>query len=152
MTVNRRPIVLVVIGLGLMLDGCSPTSPSNTRKQPKPAAIVRVTVSDVGKATIAPEKFSYTFRLHLTDSGGVSSTVTEVAVAFDGGWGYWAHISGDELGQNRRLMANGTLDWELTTFPNKDRNSGVENNAEVDVQLTDDNGNRVRAGASIYEF
>jgi hypothetical protein len=148
MTVNRRTIASVVIGLGLALGGCSPTSPT---PPPKPTARVAVTASSVTKATIEPEKFSYTFRLQLTDSGGVSSTVTNVDLAFDGGWGYWAHISGDELGQNRRFAANGTLDLELMSVPDKVGNTGVETSSDVDVEvyLTDDNGNRVRAYTSI---
>ena len=151
MTVNHRAIVLVVIGLGLVLDGCSPTAPSPVPQPPppKPSAKVVVTASSITKATIAPDQFSYTFRLQLTDNGGVSSTVTNVDLAFDRGYGYWAHLSGDALGQNRRLAANGTLELELTTVPDNEGNSGVETNAEVDVQLTDDNGNLVRAAVFI---
>ena len=152
MTVNHRAIVLVVIGLGLVLDGCSPTSPSRVPPPPppKPTANVGVTVSNVTKATIEPERFSYTFRLQLTERGGVSSTVTEVVLAFDGGWGYWAHITGDDLGQNRRLAANGTLDLELTSVPEWGYKIGNEvSSADVEVFLTDDNGNAVWAVASI---
>ena len=144
--VSDRPIVCVAVAVGLALGGCSTSPPGSPG--PKPIARVAVTVSSVTKAAIEPRKFSYTFRLQLTDSGGVSSTVTNVDLAFDGGWGYWAHISGEELGQNR-LVANGTLDLELTSVPDQVGNTGVETNADVEVYLTDDNGNRVRAYTSI---
>ena len=153
-TVNRRAIVSLAIGLGVALGGCSPTSPgavpgrSGSQDKLKPRALVAVSVSSVTKATVEPEKFSYTFRLKLTDYGGVSATVTNIDLAFDSGWGYWAHISGEALGQNR-LVANGTLDLELTSVPDRVGNSGVETNADVDVYLTDDNGNRVSASASV---
>ena len=110
-----------------------------------------ITVSSVTKATIAPEKFSYTFRFQLTDSGGVSSTVTSVNLAFDGGWSDYARIIGDQLGQNRRLTANGVLDLELTHVPKS--GFGIVGNqvldVEVEVTLADDNGNGVRAMAYI---
>lgn len=154
MTLSRRAIVSVALGLGLGLAGCSsPTSPTSgppPPPPPAPTAKVTVTVSSVTKATIAPEKFSYTFRFQLTDSGGVASTVTSVNLAFDGGWSDYARIIGDQLGQNRRLTANGALDLELTHVPVS--GFGVGNqvlDVEVEVTLADDNGNAVRAMAYI---
>ena len=90
MTLNRRAIVLVITGLALVLDGCSPpSSPSRVPPPPppKPRSLVGVTVSGTAKATIEPDKFSYTVRLKLTEYGGVPSTVTMVELASDNGYG-----------------------------------------------------------------
>ena len=157
--VNRRAIVSVAVGLGLALGGCSPSAPTPEQGRPenldllKPGALVGVTVSSVSKATIEPEKFSYTVRLKLTEYGGVPSTVTMVELASDNGYGDHVKITGDELGQNRRLMANGTLDLELTYVPAWGYHVGNEVfDVDVEVNLTDDDGNSVFAAAAIDKF
>ena len=62
-------------------------------------------------------------------------------------------ITGDELGQNRRLMANGTLDLELTYVPAWGYHVGNEVfDVDVEVSLTDDDGNSVFAAAAIDKF
>jgi hypothetical protein len=159
MTVNRRAIVSVAIGLGLVLGGCSPSSPSRVPPPPppKPRSLVAVTVSSVTKTTIEPNKFSYTFRLKLTEYAGVPSTVTTVDMAFDSYYNEHLQITGDQLGENRRLTANGTLDLEVTfvppasTFvpPASDKVGNEASSADVEVYLTDDNGNSVFAAAAI---
>ena len=156
MTVTRRAIVSVTIGLGLVLGGCSPPpgSPSSTSAPPP---IVGVTVSSVAKATIEPNKFSYTFRLKLTEYGGVPSTVTTVDVAFDSYYNEHLQIIGDQLGENRRLAANGTLDLEVTvvppasTFvpPAPDKVGNEASSADVEISLRDDFGRRASAFASV---
>ena len=154
----------VAVGLGLVLGGCvgetsprpssprpSPTSPSPTLNLP--SAKVAVTVSSVAKATIAPEQFSYTFKFQLTDSGGVPSTVTNVYFSFDNGFGAYAEMTGDQLGQNRRLTANGMLALDLTCIPAWGYFVGNEVfNAQITVSLTDDNGGSQRVTVSIEDL
>lgn len=112
-----------------------------------------VTVSGTAKATIAPDTFSYTVRLKLTEYGGVPSTVAMVELASDNGYGDHVKITGDELGQNRRLMANGTLDLELTWVPAWGYHVGNEVvDVDVEVNLIDDDGNGVFAAAVIDKF
>src|SRR5262245_44358362 len=158
MTVNRRAIVSVVIGLGLALGGCSPNSPSpalvggygQTTDPPKPIPEVTVTVFNVAKATIAPEKFCYTFTIQLSDSGGAPSTLTKVEIEFDGMLNT-ASVSGDQLGQNRRLPANGSLNLELTCTPPFGYGAQNEQFAFVVAYLTDDNGSPVWAQSSVVK-
>ena len=166
MPVNRRAIVSVAIGLYLTLGGCSPTSPtpvSPSPPVPTPPSVpepptnrttkVTVTVSSVAKATIAPEKFSYTFRFQLADSGGVPFTVESIDFEFDNTWSDPVHITEDALGEYRRLTANGTLDLELTCVP---AGGWLVGNAVVDafvrVNLIDDNGGRVWAVSSTVKL
>ena len=116
MTVNRRAIVSVAIGLGLALGGCSrspiePTNPGPPPAPPSPSA--RVAVSLSGEASRAPDRLGHTFTLHFEESGGVGATISSVACEFDVTLGS-SGISGDKLPQNRRVPANGTLDVELT--------------------------------------
>lgn len=150
MTVNRRALVSVTIGLGLALCGCSPNAPTSVPPPPPPpTAKVGLTVSSVTQANVAPERFSYVFKLQITESGGVASTVTEVALAFDNGYGDWTHITGNELGENRRLTANGTLSLELTWVSARGYSVGEVFDTYVEVTVTDDNGNRVRAATYV---
>ena len=138
------------MGLGLAFGGCSPASPTPVPPAPPPpTAKVGLTVSSVTQASIAPEKFTYTFKLQLTDWGGVSSTVTQVDLAFDNGYGEWTHIAGDGLGENRRLTANGTLELELTWVSARGYAEHEVFDTYVQVNLTDDKGNRVMAAAYI---
>ena len=160
MTVNRRALVSVALGLCLTLGGCSPTSPTPV-PPPKPGPTplakqitnVKVTLSSVAKVTITPERFAYTFRLQLADSGGAPYTLTSLDFEFDNGSDP-LHITGDQLGDHRRLTTNGTLDFELTCVPA----AGVYVvgnevfSAYVQVNLTDDNGNRFFATSSIIDL
>jgi hypothetical protein len=156
MILNGSAVACVAVGLGLVLGGCvgktsrpSPTSPTRNL----PSARVAVTVSSVAKAAIAPEKFSYTFKLQLTDSGGVPSAVTKVYFQFDNGFGAEAELTGDLLGQNRRLRANGMLALDLTCIPEWGYFVGNEVfNAAITVSLTDDNGGNHRIAVSIQDL
>lgn len=129
----------------------SPTAPSPTAPSPtSPEAQVAITVSSVTKATIGPDKFSYTFKVQLTDTRGVASTATQAEFGFDNGFGAHAELTDDELGRNRRLPANGTLALDLTVIPEWGHSVGNEVfNAQLTVRLTDDHGNEVQAWAPI---
>ena len=134
------------LGAVLMIgcDGGAPTRPT----PPSPSAQVAVTVTSVTKTTIGLDKFSYSFKLQLTDSGGVSSTVTQVDFAFDNGFGDDGTVPDDQLSPNRRLTANGTLTLELTIVPRWGYLVGNQvYDASFGVRLTDDNGNKVSAWA-----
>lgn len=113
-----------------------------------------VTLSSLAKVMIAPEKFAYTFKVQLADSGGVAYTLASVDFEFDNGWSDSLHITGDQLGEHRRLTANGTLDFELTCVPAAGVWLGGNEvlNAYVQVNLTDDNGNRFWATSSIIDL
>ena len=115
MTVNRRALVSVAIGLGLTLGGCarSPIEPSNPEPPTKTLPSAGVAVSLSGEASRAPDRRGHTFTLHFEESGGVGATISSVACEFDVTLGS-SGISGDKLPQNRRVPANGTLDVELT--------------------------------------
>jgi len=108
-------------------------------------------VSSVVKATIEPNKFSYTLRLKLTEHAGVPCTVTMVDVAFDSYYNEHVQITGDQLGQNRRLSANGTLDLELTFVPpaSEDKVGNEASSADLEVHLSDDIGRLAYAAAYI---
>lgn len=148
MTLGRPALVSVTIGLGLALGGCSPPTSPTPPPPFTPTARVAVTVSSVTKA---PEKSGYTFRLQLAESGGVPSTVTGVGCEFDGNLNS-AYVPGDQLGQNRRLTANGTLDLELTCVPPWGYLVQHEEYGFLVVYLTDDNGHRVSAESSVVKL
>lgn len=151
MTVNRRAIVSVVIGLAL--GGCSPTSPTQVPPpHPPPTAKVGLTVSSVTETSIAPDTFMYTVRLQLAESGGVSYTVIQVDLTFDRGYAC-ERITGDALGENRRLTPNGMLDLELACVPENPYAVGNKvSDAYVAVTFIDDNRYPFSAKASINKF
>ena len=157
MTVNRRAIMSIALGSNLTLGGCSTPPPGSPSRPSPPSPVVGITVSSVTQTTIEPNKFSYTFRLKLTEYAGVPSTVTTVDVAFDSYYNEHLQITGDQLGENRRLTANGTLDLELTFVPPastfvplaSDKVGNEASTAEVEVYLSDDLGRRAYAAAFI---
>jgi hypothetical protein len=109
---------------------------------------VAVTVSTVAKA---PEKSGYTFKLQLAESGGIPATVTGVGCEFDG-YLNSAYVPGDQLGQSRRLTANGTLDLELTCVPPWGYSVQHEEYGFLVVFLTDDNGHQLSPQSSVVKL
>lgn len=142
MTVNRRALVSVTIGLGLALAGCSrpPTTPIVERSDPSPSPSSRVGVTLSSDASLAPNRLGYVFKFQLVESGGVAATIREVDCEFDVTLGSIG-LLGDKLPQNRKVPANGTLDVELTC-PSP-WGFWDERTAFLVVFLIDDNGHAV---------
>jgi len=77
----------------------------------------------------------YVFDVKLTESAGVSATVTAVWITFDDGWGGQCSWTPDKLSQTR-LPANGTL--ALNSLACSD--GGKALSVDIAIDLKDDNG------------
>ena len=112
-----------------------PNIPIPTPPPPVKAVVAaELDVLDWGTAN----KYVYGIGVRLTESAGVSATITNVFVMFDEGWGDVCSFSGDQFWQSN-LPANGTLFLE----PVACENSWAPWSVEIGVTLKDDRGNTI---------
>ena len=91
---------------------------------------------EVSQSGTEPDHVFYVFALKLTESAGVPTTVTDIWITFDDGWGGGCSWTPDKLGQTR-LPANGTLALDPLTCDDFHEKAF---SVEVSIRLTDDNG------------
>ena len=102
---------------------------------PLPKAVVSGELAVKYLGSPGPDKFEYLFDIKLTESAGVSATITVVSMSFDGGWGAWCSWGAEQFWQPN-LAAKGTLALEPLTCTNW----WASTETEVSVSLKDANG------------
>jgi hypothetical protein len=108
--------------------------PTRIKPVPLTKAVVSGTLELFTEAGTEPGQVFYVFAPKLTESAGVSATVTSVFVWFDEGWG---GACGWKTGQmvHTRLLAGDTLTLDTLSCPGWDATW-----VDVWIDLKDDNG------------
>jgi hypothetical protein len=96
--------------------------------------VVSGTLELFTEAGTEPGQVFYVFAPKLTESAGVSATVTAVGIAFDDGWSGWCEWNTSQM-VHTRLSASDTLTLDTLSCPGWNASW-----LDVWVSLKDDNG------------